>query len=246
MKWFFYGIVIVLFFGPLWVLLTGQVDLSTHWQRADRSRANIAPLPKDHPAALVQVYAARAYHWRGLFAVHLWIAIKPQNATEYTIYQVIGWNLYRHQPALSVTRGMPDRRWFGHKPTIIEQIGGEKAELAIPKVEQAVASYPYKNTYRTWPGPNSNTFVAYVLRRVPELSAALPATAIGKDYLEHGRLYAQSPSNTGIQFSLFGLLGFHLGLAEGLEFNVLGLSAGVDLLRPALKLPSIDRLGVGR
>jgi hypothetical protein len=30
--------------------------------------------------------------------------------------------------------------------------------------------YPYPNEYRAWPGPNSNTFTAYIAREVPELS----------------------------------------------------------------------------
>ena len=43
--------------------------------------------------------------------------------------------------------------------------------------------YPYADSYRVWPGPNSNTFTAFVLREVPELRVDLPPTAIGKDYL---------------------------------------------------------------
>jgi hypothetical protein len=33
-----------------------------------------------------------------------------------------------------------------------------------------------------WPGPNSNTFTAAVLRAVPELAILLPPNAIGKDF----------------------------------------------------------------
>ena len=43
--------------------------------------------------------------------------------------------------------------------------------------------YPYANTYSLWPGPNSNTFTAWIARAVPELETDLPATAIGKDYI---------------------------------------------------------------
>jgi len=31
---------------------------------------------------------------------------------------------------------------------------------------------------------------------------------------------------------------------EGVELNLLGLSAGIDLRRPALKLPGIGRIGM--
>lgn len=42
----------------------------------------------------------------------------------------------------------------------------------------------------------------------------------------------------------FSLLGFTAGLGEGVEVQVLGLCFGVDLLRPALKLPMAGRLGM--
>lgn len=43
--------------------------------------------------------------------------------------------------------------------------------------------------------------------------------------------------------NLFGVLGLTVGLSDGLEVNVLGLNFGVDVLRPALKLPFVGRLG---
>jgi hypothetical protein len=195
MKWCWYCllIIMVLFAGPAWVLSSGQLDMNTHWKKADRSRVGLAPLPADHPAALVQIYAARAYNWRGAFAVHLWIATKPKKAVQYTIYQVSGWNLYRQRSSLSITHGQPDKRWFGNKPRVVDQLSGRIAERAILKIKQAISQYPYKTRYVTWPGPNSNTFVAYVIRKVPELSADLPTTAIGKDYLVGG-LWAKTPS----------------------------------------------------
>jgi hypothetical protein len=107
----------------------------------------------------------------------------------------------------------------------------------ITKIEAAVRAYPYPASYRTWPGPNSNTFTAYVARAVPEMRLSLPSTAIGKDYLPDGALAARSPSGTGVQLSVFGVAGMMAGLDEGLELNVLGLTFGVAVKRPALKLP---------
>jgi len=46
-----------------------------------------------------------------------------------------------------------------------------------------------------------------------------------------------------VQLSLFGLLGVLAGVEEGLELNVLSLTFGVDVKRPALKLPVLGRLG---
>jgi len=106
-----------------------------------------------------------------------------------------------------------------------------------------VANYPYKNQYRTWPGPNSNTFTAMMGRVLPELQLDLPPTAIGKDFIADDEIFASSPSGTGFQVSLFGLFGIMLATEEGLEVNVLGLSLGVDPLDLAVKLPGVGRLG---
>jgi hypothetical protein len=78
---------------------------------------------------------------------------------------------------------------------------------------------------------------------VPELGLELPPTAIGKDYLNNGSLFGRTPSGTGYQVSLLGLLGLSVGQKEGLEINLLGLTFGVDPLDLAVKLPGIGRLG---
>ena len=51
------------------------------------------------------------------------------------------------------------------------------------------------------------------------------------------------PSGTGVQLSLYGLGGVAVGWDEGIELNFLTLNFGVDLTRPALKLPVLGRLG---
>ena len=55
-----------------------------------------------------------------------------------------------------------------------------------------------------------------------------------------------SPSGTGFQFSIYGLLGLTLGLNEGIEVNIIGLNFGLDFLRPAIKIPFAGRLGVDK
>ena len=62
---------------------------------------------------------------------------------------------------------------------------GPAAAALIPKVKAAIATYSYSEygDYRMWPGPNSNTFTATVLRAVPELEASLPPKPqVGKDF----------------------------------------------------------------
>ena len=230
---------------PLYAVLSGQAPLGRDYRTADRSSTGLAPSAETTPEAVVQVYAARALNWRGIFGVHTWVATKPENAKEYTVHHVIGWRRYRNLPVLVSAPGIPDGRWFGNEPTLIGQLRGEAAEKAIPKISDAVATYPYPNDYNLWPGPNSNTFVAYVGRQVPELKLDLPVTAIGKDYPINGSVIDRTPSGTGYQLSMLGVLGLLLAREEGIELNLLGLSFGIDFSRPAVKLPFIGRLGMG-
>ena len=203
-----------------------------------------APAAHAEPAAIVQVYGARAYNWRGAFGIHTWIATKRRNADHYRIDQVIGWNLYRGRSAVSVSRvEAPDFTWFNAAPAVLVEHRGAAAEALIDRIEAAVATYPYPDEYRVWPGPNSNSFTAYVARQVPELGLDLPPTAIGKDYLPDGKLVDRTPSGTGWQVSLLGLLGVGLAWEEGIELNLLGLSAGIDFNDLALRLPGLGRIG---
>lgn len=230
---------------PLYTVLSGQAPLGRDYRTADRSSAGIAPRAENTPEAIVQVYYARALNWRGIFGVHTWIATKPENASEYLVHQVIGWRLYRGLSVVMSVPGIPDGRWFGNEPTLVAELRGDVAAQAIPKILGAVASYPYPNEYKVWPGPNSNTFMAHIGRQVPELRMDLPATAIGKDYPINGSLFDRTPSGTGYQVSMLGLLGIALGSEEGVELNLLGLNFGIDLFKPALRLPFVGRLGIG-
>lgn len=215
-----------------------------HWRSASRAPVGLAPAPELTSEAVVQVYSARAVRWRGYFGAHTWIAAKPRDADRYAVHEVTGWRLRRSNTSVRVSDRMPDGRWFGNAPELIAELRGKPAEAAIEKIATAVEDYPYAGTYRVWPGPNSNTFTAFVLRNVPELRADLPATAIGKDYLGP-RVIAPAPSGTGYQLNVLGILGVLAAREEGLEINVLGLTFGLDPNQRSLKLPLAGRVGFG-
>ncbi len=228
--------------GPLVVLVGGDV-LGSDWRTASREPAKIAPDPLTTKEAIVHVYAARTFSWRGAFGVHTWISVKQTGAPTYTVYVVSGSRGYGGHSVLTIHNGVPDRYWFGKRPQLIAEMRGEGVGDIIRKIDRAARRYPYQHEYKVYPGPNSNTFTAWVARHVPELRLDLPPTAIGKDYLGD-TLVSEAPSGTGYQFNVKGLFGVLAAVEEGLEVNVAGLTFGIDPLNLALKLPGIGRLGL--
>ena len=228
--------------GPIAVALNGDINLKANWRQASRESAKLAPNPDTYSPAVVQVYAARAFAWRGAFAVHTWIAVKEQAATHYTIHEVFGWNRRWGGEVVVSHVNTPDRFWYGQKPELLTDLRGGEAEIAIKEIQALVADYPYKKSYSLWPGPNSNTFIAYLIRNSSVLNADLPTTAIGKDYLPEGGVLAAAPSGTGWQVSLFGIFGLIAAPVEGIEINLLSLSFGMDVSPFALRLPGVGRL----
>jgi len=219
-----------------------STDAAVAWSQADWSSARLLPPARAKPEAIVHVYAARTGRWKGIFAHHSWLVVKERGAGAYTRYDKVAWG----QP-VKTNNWAPDARWYGHRPVLVGAVEGPAAEALIPKIRAAVARYPYKHygDYSVWPGPNSNSFVAYVLAAIPEAGISLPPTAVGKDWRVDSGIFGFTPSGTGIQLSLAGLFGFSIAWVEGLEINVLGLVAGIDIRRPAIKLPGFGRIGVG-
>lgn len=159
------------------------------WRTASRLSAGIAPEPSVTSEAIVQVYGADAWGWRGIFAIHTWIATKRTGEDEYTVYDVVGWRSYRNRPVMGVVKDIPDRYWYGAEPKLLKEHRGTDVDELIDKIDQAADQYPWKNYYKAFPGPNSNTFVAWIGKQVPELELKLPFSAIGSGYVDN---YSQS------------------------------------------------------
>ena len=235
--------IFALFLFPLAVhaaLYAGK-DRPASFRDADWSSTGMLPPADADRDARFLVFTGRTGRWKGIFAVHSWVVVKPENARSYTRYDLTGFGRPIH------VNGWPaDARWFGNTPQMVADIRGPAAAAAIPKIRAAIAGYPFPNLgdYRLWPGPNSNTFVAHVLRAAPELDVALPPEAIDKDFRADGTLFGLTESGTGVEASLWGLLGLKLGWVEGLEVNLLSLVAGLDIRRPAVKLPGFGRIGI--
>ncbi|MGA1152978.1 MAG: DUF3750 domain-containing protein, partial [bacterium] len=101
--------------------------------------------------------------------------------------------------------------------------------------------YPASEFYRVWPGPNSNTFTAHVLRQVPELRVTLPPTAIGKDF-PLGFWIQPTTGGKGLQLTLWGIFGISIGIEEGLRLQWFALEFGLNPWKGELYWPGIGTL----
>jgi hypothetical protein len=203
---------------------------------------SVAVDPAKVTEPVVQVWGARTRGAKGIFGVHTWVAVKPLGAAEFTIYEVVGWRLRWSDSALVIRNRAPDS-WFGAPGELYAEKRGAGVDELIRRIDKAAHDYPFAKTYSLWPGPNSNTFTAWIARAVPELEADLPATAIGKDYIGSD-LISSAPSGSGFQFSLRGLFGVSASGVDGLELNILSLNFGLS--PSGIKLPLIGRIGAPR
>jgi hypothetical protein len=210
----------------------------THWRHWDRNVVSQLPAAAEHPQARVMVMWGRTRGWKAAVAVHSWIVIKAENERQWRRYDVAGWG-----DPVRLNWWPPDL-WFGERGRIVADIGGPDAQALIPRIEAAIKDYRYaeEGDYRIWPGPNSNTFVASVLRAIPEIQVVLPPNAVGRDFRPWPYV-GLTDSGTGVEANLWGALGVKLGWIEGVELNVLGLVAGLDLRDPGIKVPGFGRIG---
>ena len=165
-------------------LLLSACGTSHDWRTASRASAGIAPDPATTHEAVLQVYGASAWSWRGWFAIHTWIAAKHTGATSYTGYEVIGWRKHRGLPVVRIAKDLPDRFWFGSRPRLLNSHRGPGVDQLIDEVDRAAREYPWPDTYTVFPGPNSNTFTAWIAREVPALHLTLPFSAIGSGFVD--------------------------------------------------------------
>jgi len=161
-------------------------------------------------------------------ARHPWFAARRAGESRWQIYEVGGGGS-RQDPF--------DNSYV--EPILHAVWRGERAERGIACLEREAPKVKRALRYRFYPGPNSNTFGDLMLRRC-KLRASLPATSVGKDW--RGAFgVTRTTEGTGAQIET-PVLGVRVGLKEGIEVHIIGLSFGIDLWPPAIILP----LGPGR
>ncbi len=216
-------------------------DRPSGWRNADWNASGLLPPAASENQAVIHVLAARTGGLKGALSVHSWLVIKPEGASGYDRYDKVGWGAPVRKNAYPA-----DGRWYSNNPFVVATLRGAEAKKLIPLVERAIAEYPFARNgdYRIWPGPNSNSFVAHVLRQVPQLGATLPPNAVARDFLPGNAIFSADSDLADFHVNLFGLAGFAVGMRSGVELHFLGLVAGLDILRPALKIPGFGRVGL--
>ncbi|MBK8770658.1 MAG: DUF3750 domain-containing protein [Rhizobiales bacterium] len=212
----------------------------TSWRKANWSSSGVLPPARASRDATVILLASRTGQWKSIFAEHMSIVVKPGGAEHWVRYDVVGWGNPVRKDAYAA-----DAYWYGNAPRVIYRLVGQEAARLIPRIEASIARYPHgaRGTYTVWPGPNSNTFVSWVVRNTEGFHAELPPVAVGKDWLGWAGI-APAPSKTGYTVSVAGLFGGTLATEEGVELHLLGSTIGVDFNDLAIKLPALGKLGV--
>lgn len=186
-------------------------------------------------ATVVQLVRARLPAPLIAIAVHYWF-----NAWDARTRRWERWELWQEEGVGPVSWGHIHRDlmapWSnvgGGEAVIEDEWTDEEAERLIATLHRP-ESYPDRSTYRAWPGPNSNTYVAWVLRE-SKVSADLGPLGIGKDW--RGWIGGGvTTTKTGLHFDT-PLIGAKLGLVEGVELHVLALTFGFAFSKPTLKTP---------
>ncbi len=211
------------------------------WRLAAWSSSGVLASASAQKPATVIILASRTGRWKGIFAEHMSIVFKLENAPAWTRYDVVGWDKPVRQDAY-----VADALWYGNTPRVIYRLEGTAAAALIPHIQHSIQAYPNtaERSYVIWPGPNSNTFVSWVVRHTPGFDAELSSVAVGKDYLGPGLHMERAPSDTGFTVSLGGYLGMTLALEEGVELHVIGSTIGIDPNDLAIKLPALGKLSL--
>jgi hypothetical protein len=118
----------------------------------------------------------------GAVADHYWFVATDQTGRSER------WEVWQSPNAGGVSFGHlhrdlkhPDEGVGGGPTRVIARWDGEAAARLAATLKKCCDDYPHKDRYFPWPGPNSNTFVAWVLRQAG-IDFDLHWKALGKDY----------------------------------------------------------------
>ncbi len=128
----------------------------------------------------VQLRYARVPGWR-ILADHYWFVSRDSTSCD-------RWEVWHSPDQIPFSKGYLHRNLLrpcsgvgARISKLAQKWRGKDAERLVKALYLSWDTYPYQRTYRALPGPNSNTYVAWVLRQA-NISYPLPWRAIGKNF----------------------------------------------------------------
>ena len=138
---------------------------------------------------LVYLYSAPLFYV-GSIAEHHWLVVDAEE-------RIDRWEIWQHANAGGESWGHLHRNLrgpeqaVGRGPAFLRHTwDGDVASEIASRLARSPVNYPWRDSYRMWPGPNSNTYIQWILRR----QFRLGWKGIGKSY---AHLAADSSSQTG-------------------------------------------------
>lgn len=187
----------------------------------------------------VQLRSARIPSIPGIIADHFWfvidkqvVAITDHQKRHQKGHQKDRWEIWQSKDCGGESwnhlhknlKACADNVGCGESKLIYEWFG-ENAERLVSCIEQSSSRYPYQNRYHYWPGPNSNTYVQWVLDKA-DINYMLDSSAIGKDY--SGVLFSIKKHKQYFQLAS-PLFGFKLKWPNQFEVHFLTLAFGIRI-----------------
>ena len=124
----------------------------------------------------------------GAIALHYWLVVLDESSGE-----CHRWEVWQSKNAGGRGAGhvhcdlkAPDAAVGGGPSRVAVEWRGDAAMRIASILNQSRDSYPYRERYLPWPGPNSNTFVAWVLEQAG-IERVLDWKAFGRNYGKRGR-----------------------------------------------------------
>ncbi len=176
--------------------------------------------------------------WYTRWAEHLWVDYKHGGD-----WQRAEWNDVDHVLMHPITAGtaFEDLRWE-QNVAVHRSFTGDRARRIAAAIQARAAGYPCATRYRAWPGPNSNSFLAWLAHEV-DMPVSLPHTALGKNFTTWFDA-GLTTRGTGIAVDTLPL-GVEIGLLEGVELRLFGVGFGIQIWPPAIELPFLASLPGG-
>lgn len=183
------------------------------------------------------------------FAVHYWFAVGAAGTIDWQ-----RWEVWQKPNCCPTSWGhvhlnlMPPDSAVGGGPCRINCEWRGAAARRIAAMLATPTEYPYWHRYHYWPGPNSNTYAAWVLRAAG-ISPDLDPRAFGKDFRGDwgfsagwgkGHMHCETPL-IGIRINHIAGLEIHLlGATFGLGFSPLRIKTPAGILPSARTFPGFD------